>query len=232
MITRAVGQPLRRQYLLDDLALDHLAQLLLVDVRIMLGGQHHGIDRAGLAGIVVTEGQLALGIGTQPGQQATLTQLGLALHQPMAVVDRRRHVRVGFVGGIAEHQALITGALILGLFAIDALGDFDALLADQVEHPAGLAVETDVGGGIADIHDHLAHQLLEIHPGGGGDLAGHDGDTGLDQGLAGHTGILVPRDQGIEHGIGNLIGNLVRVSFGHGLGGKQGVFAHGVLDPL
>ena len=80
--------------------------------------------------------------------------------------------------------------------------------------------------------DHLAHQLLEIDPGRGGDLAGDDGHTGLHQGLAGHASLLVAGDDGIQHRIGNLVGDLVRMSFGHGLGSEQGVFAHGVLDPL
>jgi len=36
------------------------------------------------------------------------------------------------------------------------------------------------------------------------------------------------RQQGVEDGVGNLVGDLVRVTFGDGLGSKE-VFAHGVL---
>jgi hypothetical protein len=33
-------------------------------------------------------------------------------------------------------------------------------------------------------------------------------------------------NDGVEDRVGNLVGDLVRMAFGHGLGGKQGVFAH------
>ena len=59
----------------------------------------------------------------------------------------------------------------------------------------------------------------------GGDLAGDDRDAGLDQGLAGHAGALVLRQDGVEDGVGDLVRDLVRVAFGNGLGGEE-VAAH------
>jgi hypothetical protein len=46
-------------------------------------------------------------------------------------------------------------------------------------------------------------------------------DAGLDQGLAGDAGARVLREDGVEHGVGDLVGDLVRVAFGDGLGGEQ-----------
>ena len=232
VILGGLGQPFGGDHFLDDLALDHLAQLVLIDVRIVLGGEHHGVDGTGLALRVVAEGQLTLGVRAQPRQQPVLTQLGLTLHQPVRVMNRRRHVGIGFVGGIAEHQALVAGPLILGFGTIDPLGDVHALLADQVEHAAGVAIEAHVRRGIADIVDDATNQIFQVDPGGGRDFAGHDGDTGLDHGFAGHACLLVAGDDGIQHRVGNLIGDLVRVSLGDGFGSKQGVFVHGVLDSL
>src|SRR3546814_14346141 len=94
--------------------------------------------------------------------------------QPVRKMDRGRHVAVGLVGGVAEHQALVAGALFLGLLAVHALVDVGRLLADQVEHAAGGAVETDLAGVVADVQDHLAGQRLQYAPPEGGNLAGDD----------------------------------------------------------
>ncbi|MOA28895.1 hypothetical protein D3C78_1498720 [compost metagenome] len=144
----------------------------------------------------------------------------------MREADRRRHQHVGLVAGVAEHQALVAGALVFRLGAVDALVDVRGLLADDVDDAAGGAVVADVGAVVADVDDHVAHQLLEVDPRAGGDLAGDDGHAGLHQGLAGHAGVLVLGDDGVEDGIGDLVGDLVRMAFGHGLGGEKGIFAH------
>ncbi len=39
--------------------------------------------------------------------------------------------------------------------------------------------------------------------------------------FAGDARVLVLRENGIQHCIRNLVADLVRMSFGHGLGGKQ-----------
>src|SRR5690606_21924726 len=127
----------------------------------------------------------------------------------------------GFVGGVAEHQALVAGALLLGLPAVHALVDVRRLLADQVEHAAGGAVETDVGRVVANVQDHLAGRGFQVDPGRGGDLAGDDRHAGLDHGLAGHARALVLGQDGVQHGVGDLVGDLVRVAFGDRLGGEK-----------
>ena len=70
-------------------------------------------------------------------------------------------------------------------------------------------------------HDHAAHEVFEIDPGFGGHFARDDRDTGLDQRLAGDARALVLREHGVEHRVGNLVGDLVRVSFGDGFGCEQ-----------
>ena len=56
-------------------------QILVADGFGVLGRQHHGIHTDDLAGVVVGEGQLALGIRTQPRQGAVLAHFSLTLHQ-------------------------------------------------------------------------------------------------------------------------------------------------------
>ena len=55
---------------------------------------------------------LALGVGAQVRHAAVLAQLRLALDQAVRVVDRRRHQLGRLVAGVAEHQALVAGALL------------------------------------------------------------------------------------------------------------------------
>ena len=183
------------------------------DVVRMLGRQDHGLEADRLV-VLVAQGHLALGIGPQPGELAVLAHLRLALHQPMRERNGRRHQHVGLVGGIAEHQALVARALFALVLAVDALGDVGGLLADDVEHAAARAVEAHVGGVVADVEHGLAHQRLHIHPGARGDFARDDHDAGLHQGLAGHAAARIDRKNGIQHGVGYLIGDLVRVAFG------------------
>ena len=69
--------------------------------------------------------------------------------------------------------------------------------------------------------DDRAHQRLEIDPRGGRDLAGDDGDTGLDQRLAGDARPGVAGEQGVQDRVRDLVGDLVGMAFGNGFGGEQ-----------
>src|SRR5690606_12399949 len=218
-------QQFGRQGVLDDQLHHRFFQIRLADLRVVLGGQHHGVDADHLAAII-TAGDLGFGVRAQPRQQTGLAGFGLALDQAVAEDDRCRHQHVGFVAGVAEHQALVAGALVFRIGAVDPLVDVRGLLANDVDDAAGGAVEADIAGGVADVADHLAGDFFQVDPGVGGDFAGDDGDTALDHGFTGHARVLVLGDDGVAYGIGNLVGDLVRMAFGHGFGGKQGVFAH------
>ncbi len=224
-------QQLGRQHLLDDQLHHAVAQVVIGDVRVVLGGQHHRIDADHLAAFVAA-GHLGLGVRAQPWQQAGLARLGLALDQAVGEADRRRHQHVGLVAGVAEHQALVAGALVFRLGPVDALVDVHRLLADDVQHAAGGAIEADVGAVVADVDDDLAHQLFQVDPGGGGDFTGDDRHAGLDQGFACHASVLVLGDDGVQHRVGDLVRDLVRMAFGHGLGGENGIFAHQSVPTL
>ena len=66
-----------------------------------------------------------------------------------------------------------------------------------------------------------AHQGLEVHPGAGRDLARDHGDARLHQRFAGDARLRVAREDRVQHGVGDLVGDLVGVPFGNGLGGEQ-----------
>ena len=78
---------------------------------------------AGDAPVAVTARHLRLRVRTQPRQQLALADFGLALDEPVREADRRRHQRVGLVARVAEHQALVAGALFLGVRTVDAHRD-------------------------------------------------------------------------------------------------------------
>jgi hypothetical protein len=84
-----------------------------------------------------------------------------------------------------------------------------------------VAVEADVGIVVADVVDDLARQCLDVDPGDGRDFAGDDRGTGLHHRFAGDAGALVLRQDGVENGVGDLVGDLVRVAFGNGFGGEE-----------
>ena len=64
---------------LDDQLHHGFAQVGVLDLGIVLGGQHDGVDADHLAAVVAA-GHLGLGVRTQPGQQARLARLGLTFH--------------------------------------------------------------------------------------------------------------------------------------------------------
>ena len=144
--------------------------------------------------------------------------------------DGGRHQHIGLTGGEAEHQALVASALLARILAVDTLRDVARLLADDVQHAAGGAVEAHVGGVVADVEHGLAHQGLDIDPRIGRDFTGDDGDTRLDQGFAGHAGVLVLGEDRIEDGVRDLVGDLIRVAFGDGLGGEEEIVRHGSVS--
>ena len=205
--------------------LDHefhhgFAQVVEFHVRIVLGGEHHGVEPGDLA-VFIAAGDLGLRVRAQPRQQVVLADFGLALDELVRVADRRRHQARRLVAGITEHEALVAGALFFGVAAVDAHRDVGRLLADDVQHAAGAAVEADVRRGVADVGDDAADEVFEVHPGFRRDFTGHDRHAGLDQCFAGDARLLVLRQHGVEDGVGDLVGDLVRVSLGDGFAGEQ-----------
>jgi hypothetical protein len=184
------------------------------DVGVVLGGHHDGVDGHRLV-VDVLHRELALGVRAQPGQAAVAAHLGLALHDAVGVVDRHRHQLRRLVAGVAEHQALVAGALleVEALAFVHALGDVGRLAVDGGEHGAGLVVEADVGVVVADALDGVLGDLAVVDVRLGGDLAGDDDEAGGHQRLAGDAGMLVDGQDGVEDGIGNLVGDLVGMAF-------------------
>ena len=146
------GEEILRQHRLDDL-LDHrFGQLRVRNVRAVLVETTTVSIATGLPSTYFTV-SCDLASGRSQGRRAVAAHFGLALHDAVRVVDRERHQRFGFAAGVAEHQALVAGALV----EIQALAFVHALRAMSgdwrliaVRMAQDVVVEADVGVGVAD----------------------------------------------------------------------------------
>ena len=93
--------------LLGDVGLQHRLE---VDVGGVLAGDDDGVE-PDRAVAVVLDGDLGLAVRAQVGDRAVLADRGEPLGQPVRQRDRQRHQLGGVVAGVAEHQALVAGAL-------------------------------------------------------------------------------------------------------------------------
>ena len=145
----------------------------------------------------------------------------------------RWHQLRRFVAGKAEHQPLIACALFCRAFplrgdAIDSLLNIAGLFAHFADHPAGVGVKNAVAVDISDVANARAHALLEIKLRIAGYLPGDHHEIALGKGLASHATQRVLFETSVEDVIADGVANLIRMSFGDGLGGKNVAARHGL----
>ena len=194
----------------------------------MLRGQHHSVHPNGLAALVILHGDLSLAVGAQIVHQALLAHVRQTLGHFLRNGDGQRHQLRRFVAGIAEHHALVAGAVVqlgiaaaLGLQAlVHAQGDVTALLVDVGDNGAGVSVKAVFGAVIADVQHHLTGDLGDVHIAVGGDLAHNVDQARRSAGLAGHAAVGILFQNGVQHGIGDLVADLVGMPLGDGFRGE------------
>ena len=120
------------------IVLDFGKHLLIGGTKVVvLRAQHHGFNSLGRAVVLVLNGHLALGIRTQIRHLLTRLPNGRELaQQPMRQFERKWHVIVRLLAGIAKHHALVTRPLFLRLVAFHTLVDVRALFMNRTEHAA------------------------------------------------------------------------------------------------
>jgi hypothetical protein len=207
---------------LDDLLLDLLAELLSGDIRRVLGRDDDGVDTLGNNGtavLLVLNGDLGLGVRAEPWQRAVTTGSRHGSVQLVGEEKSEREELGGLVGGITEHDTLVTSTELLeSLIVVETLSDIRGLLLNGDEKVAGLVVKALVRVIVADVLDGITDGLLVVNLGAGGDLAKDHDHAGLGGGLASNLGEGVLSQAGIEDGIGDLVGNLVGVALTDRLG--------------
>ena len=130
--------------------------------------------------------------------------------------DRRRHQLRRFVGGVAEHHALVTGTA-----GVHTLRDVRRLLVDGRDDRAGVAIKTLTGIIVPDGAHRFANQGLDVEVGGAGDLAGNDDQAGAGKRLAGHAAQRIFGEARIQDRVRDLVGDLVWVAFGDAFTGEK-----------
>ena len=192
----------------------------------MLGGDDDRVHAHGRIPLVFDR-HLALAVRAQPGHLAAAARLGEAARDPVRQRDGHGHVFRRLVAGEAEHHALVAGAdVALPRLAalerrVDALRDVRALPVQRGQHGAGVPVEAVLRAVITDVADHLADDVVHRVARRRRDLAHHHDDAGRRTGLAGHARIRVLREDLVEHGVADLVADLVGMSLRDGFGRKE-----------
>src|SRR5207302_10855526 len=103
------------------------------------------------------------------------------------------------------------------------------LLVDSDHAAAGVAVESVGPTVVADTAHGVAYQPGDVDVPDGGDLPRHHDEPGGEERLAGDPPVGVVGQDGVQHGIGDLVRHLVGMALGHRLGGERVTGAHGDL---
>ncbi len=142
--------------------------------------RHHDLRDADRLAVLVAHGDLALGVRPQDLLVARVTSFRDQAQDLVCVVDRGRHQFGRLVAGVAEHDALVAGALFLvgaGLQGVDALRDVGRLRVQQDFDVGGLPVEASLL--VTDVLDGVADDLLDVVVGDRLRPAGLAGDHDL-----------------------------------------------------
>src|SRR5580700_9276459 len=130
--------------------------------------------------------------------------------------DRSRHQLLILITSITKHHSLVAGAA-----GVYAHGYVAGLFVDAGDYGAGVGVESEEGVVVADGGDGPADQSLEIYVGFGGDFAGDYYQAGGGQSFAGDAAAGIVGEASVEDGVGNLVGDLIGMAFGHRFSGKS-----------
>lgn len=171
---------------LDDVLKELSLDLVLGDLLVVLGGDDDGVHAHGDGAATlhaVLAGHLGLAVRAHPRADAVLADLSQAGAEGGGKVVGQGHEGLGLIGGIAEHDTLVTGTDVLELGGIDGLGDIRGLLLDSNNDVAGAVVKTLGNIVVTDVLEGLADHLLVVDGGRGGDLTEDHNHASLGAGL-------------------------------------------------
>ena len=180
----------------------------------MLGADYDGVDTCGAVVLIVFNGDLALGIGTQVGHLLSFTTYsGKFFQQAMGEIEGKGHVVFGLVGGVAEHHSLVASPLILTVLLVDSAVDVAALFVYGREYAATVSVKHILALGVAYAVDDFPGYTLEVYVGSGLDFTSQDYLACGDKGLTSYFRLGVEGEKLVKYGVADLIGNFVWMSF-------------------
>src|SRR6058998_747815 len=201
-----------------------LGDLLLRRAGRVVRGDDDRLDALRPAKLVLHR-DLRLAVGAQERQLAVFAYLGQLLGQPVRERDREGHELGRLAAGEADHHPLVAGALQLegiGLAGacallqgvVDARRDVGRLLLQVDLDQRMIGVEADRLVAVPDSANRVPDGALDVESGVGRDLADDDAKALRDRGLARDARSRVLLEHAVEHGVRDLVADLVRVAFG------------------
>ena len=143
---------LLRKGLVDDQIHDGLAELLVLDLFVVLGADDDRVDANGNV-VFVFEGNLSFTVRAQKVDDLLLPDCGQLAREHVRILDRRRHELGALVGGISEHQALISRTLLLVQTVpfVDSLGDIRTLPLDGRQNRTRIRIKARCRPEVPDV---------------------------------------------------------------------------------
>ena len=159
---------------LDDLLEDLGSEVLGRDLLGVLRRDDDGVNSEGDDGTVglllVLNGDLGLGVGSEPAERAVSSGSGHGGVELVSKRDGQGHHLGRLVRGVAEHDTLVTGTDLLKRTVVETLRNVRGLLLNGNKDVTGLVVETLVRVVVADLLDGVSDDGLVVDLGVGRDL--------------------------------------------------------------
>ena len=162
-----------------------------------------------------------------------MANAGKLNHDAVGKHDGGGHELRGFIGGVTEHDTLVPRPLLRAVLtlcraSIHTLGNIRALGGEVIGNIQSLGIEHRVisGRGIADGAHDITHDFFIIEHGLGCNLAGQDNVPVFYERFASNAAGRVLSKAGVNNGVGDEVGNLIRMPLTNGLGGENAVILH------
>ena len=217
-----VVEQVGRQHLADHLFDTKFLDRSVFHIRRMLGGNHHVFNSDGLS-IDILKCHLAFYIGTQPRNADLLALARHLTEQAVCIHNRRGHQLRRLIAGIAEHDTLVTGALLrrvftLGSRRIDPLRDVRGLRGQNIGNKYLVRMKDIIVVDVANVTDRVADDLFVIELRTRGDFASQKHAITFDQSLASHAALWVLFQAGVQNAVGNVVGDFIGMALAHRFG--------------
>ena len=195
----------------------------------------HRADAPGFA-VPVADRDLGLGVRAQVGDGLGAADLLQVLEDVVAQGNGRGHQFRRLIAGVAEHHALVAGALTLepALAHGHPLGDIRRLAVQPGKILEAPVPELQLRPVVADLLHHGPGDLFGVDavPSRAGDLARVDQHVVGGHGFAGHPAGLVQGQAGVQHRVRDLVAKFVGMTRADRFGGENMLAADFTHDPM
>ena len=233
VIFRLRIQILRRNHRADDVFNQILFNRLVRNLFPMLRRNDNRLD-AHRFPVIIFHRHLRLAVRPQIRKRPILSDLGQTTRKTMRHRERQRQKFRRLIRRVAEHHPLIARADIILVRRvllrferlIHAHRDIRRLLVHRHQNAARLAIETVLRAVVPDFLDRLPNDFRKIDARRRRDFPENMHLSRRDNRLARDTPARILHQNGIQHRIGNLIANFIRMSFRHRFRRKKHFLRH------